>query len=136
MNHLLLAGQLAGTLAVLAFVPGAEWKVVFLLALWWVTFHPVSRRELLAFLGVSALFSLMDLGALRQGVFFFKRPDFVGLPAWEFGMWGFYVLHLIRMIGGPTRKPRTKLALGLAVVFSVPFSTIPDAQLLFWSTLV
>ena len=59
------------------------------------------------FLAVSALFTAMNAGALQQGVFFFHHPDFLGMPVWEFFMWGFYVLHLIRMVDGPA--PEGKL---------------------------
>ena len=48
---------------------------------------------------------LMDIMAVRQGVFTFTSPDFLGLPIWEFFMWGFYVFHCLRLLGGPA--PRT-----------------------------
>lgn len=99
--------------------------------LWAITFRGLSRPEVITCLGLNALFTAMNLGALHQGVFFFHHPDFLGMPVWEFFMWGFYVLHLIRMVGGAApAEGRIWLALALAVAFAIPFSTIPDARML------
>jgi len=129
-----LALQLLATLAILAWVPGNTVKLVALLALWTATFWRPTRPELVLYLAVCALFTIMNLGALRQGVFVFRRPDLLGMPIYEFFMWGFYVLHLIRMVGGPAPKGRVWLALALAVAFAIPFSTISDPQMLLLAT--
>jgi hypothetical protein len=55
---------------------------------------------------------------------------------WEFFMWGFYVLHLIRMVDGPAPAGKPWLPLGLAIAFAIPFSTIADAQLLLLATAI
>lgn len=129
-----LALQLLATLAILAWAPGNAVKLMGLLALWAATFWRPTRPELVLYLAVCALFTIMNLGALRQGVFVFRRPDLLGMPIYEFFMWGFYVLHLIRMVGGPAPKGRVWLALALAVAFAIPFSTISDPQMLLLAT--
>jgi len=73
----------------------------------------------------------MDEGALRQGVFEFRHRDAIGLPAYEFFMWGFYILHTTRFLAGPTARPRRILwPLGLAAVFSLCFSVISGPTVL------
>ncbi|MCC6610760.1 MAG: hypothetical protein IT515_13935 [Burkholderiales bacterium] len=130
------AAQLVGSLIVIAAVPGNAAKLLALLAVWALTFGRLTRAEAVCFVLVCALFSAMNLGALRQGVFFFTHPDFLGMPVWEFFMWGFYVLHLLRMAGGPPPEGRLWLPLALAVAFAVPFSTIADAQALLLATAI
>jgi len=128
--------QLPLTLAVLAFVPGNGAKLAVLLVLWALTLLPATRPELLLYVVASALFAVMNVGALRQDVFFFRHPDFLGMPVWEFFMWGFYVLHLLRMVDGPAPGGSIRLALALAVLFAVPFSTIADPQMLLLATAI
>lgn len=128
--------QLATTLAILGFVPGNWWKVACFLLIWAMTFRGLSLSELLVFAAAGALFTVMNLGALKEGVFFFRTPDLLGMPAWEFFMWGFYVLHLIRMVGGPAPTGNLWLPLALAVAFAIPFSTIPDARMLLLATAI
>lgn len=93
--------QLLATIAILAFVPGNVVKLVSLLVLWVVTFYPLTRHELILFLSASVLFSVMDIMATQQGIFFFTKPDAFGLPYWEFCMFGFYTLHGLRILKGP-----------------------------------
>ena len=119
--------QLAATLLVLVLVPGNAAKLVALLAVWAVTFRSLSQRELICFLAVNLLFSAMDIAATAQGVFRFSHPDFLGLPVWEFAMWGFYVLHLIRAVEGPPPAYQPWRVLPLAALFAVPFMTITAA---------
>lgn len=122
----LLLAQLAGTLIALALVPGNFAKLACFVVLWAVTFRRITRNEGLLFLAMCVLFTVMNTGALKQGVFFFRYPDWLGMPIYEFFMWGFYVLHLIRFVGGPAPKDDWKWAVALAVVFSVPFSTVSN----------
>jgi hypothetical protein len=126
----LLALQLALTLAVLALVPGAWPKLAALLLCWAATFRTVTKPELLACFGVSGLFSVMDIMAVRQGVFAFDAPDYLGLPVWEFFMWGFYVLHALRMLDGPSARGSPWRAVALGLLFAVPFASIADPWLL------
>jgi uncharacterized membrane protein (Fun14 family) len=123
--------QLLGTLIVLGWVPGNVVKLAAIVVFWMIGFGSFSLAELAAAGVVNLLFILMDEGALRQGIFQFRHPDVIGLPAYEFFIWGFYILNAVRFVAGPTAHPRHILrALGLAVVFSLCFSMIDDPSLL------
>jgi len=122
--------QLVGTLSILAFVPGNAMKLVGFVILWAVTFRSFSRREVLCFVGVSVLFATMDAMAVAQGIFRFSHPDLGPLPMWEYFMWGFYVLHVLRTLDGPAPPRNFRLALPLAIVFTLPFSFVTDPAML------
>ena len=77
-----------------------------------------------------ALFSVMDIMAVRQGVFRFSNPDLSGLPIWEYFMWGILVLHMLRTLEGPVPATNLRLVLPLAVLFALPFATLTDASIL------
>ena len=87
--------QLAGTLAVLAWVPANPFKLLALVVLWVLAFGGVSRRELLLWLSAGLLFTSMDAATVHQGVFAFSRPDFLGLPCWEPFMWRWQFTQLM-----------------------------------------
>ncbi len=122
--------QLLATLAILAWLPGNAYKLAAFAVVWALGFGRISRPELLLMLGVDALFTLMNLGALRQGVFRFNHPDALGMPIYEFVMWGFYILTTLRFLDGPPPRGKRWVALGLATVFALPFSTVGDATAL------
>ena len=122
--------QLLATLAVLAWLPGNAFKLVAFMAVWALGFGRISRAELLLMLGIDILFVLMNLGAQRQGVFRFNRPDLLGMPMYEFVMWGFYILCTLRFLDGQPPRGKRWVALGLAAVFALPFSTVGDATAL------
>jgi hypothetical protein len=126
----LLLFQLLGTAAALGWVPGNGAKLAVMLAVWAICFGRLSRRELLAMAGIGLLFAAMDLGALDKGVFRFERPDFLGLPVYEYVIWGFYTLNALRLIGGAPPRGRPAVAIGAAVVFAVPFMTVADPTML------
>lgn len=105
-------------------------KLLGLLICWGLTFRAISAREAIAYFVVSALFALMDILAVRQGVFRFNAPDYLGLPVWEYVMWGFYVLHAIRMLGGSIPRGSLRPAVALGVVYALPFVTIADGAML------
>ena len=123
--------QLLGTLIVLGWVPGNWVKLAVMVVIWTVGFGRLSLAEFAATGLINLLFILMDKGALRQGIFQFRDPDAIGLPVYEFFMWGFYILHAARFLNGPTARPRRILwALGLGAVFSLCFSVVSDPSLL------
>lgn len=126
----LFVAQALATIAVLALVPGNAPKLVTLLTLWALTFVRLSSREAIAYVCVCVLFSVMDAVAVRRGLFAFLNPDFAGLPAWELFMWGFYTLHMLRLLDGPKPSGSLRAVLPLAVLFSLPFSLIEDPVLL------
>ncbi len=130
VDRLIAAAQLGLTLVVLAFVPTNPGKLLAFLAVWGITFWRLTRRELVCFCAICVLFSLMDVAASAKGVFRFSHPDLAGLPVWEFFMWGFYLLHVVRMVGGPTPSGDRRVVLALALITAVPFMTITDPTLL------
>ena len=134
MRRSVLLAQLLGTLGVLASPIPNFAQLLALLLVWVLTFRPLARAELLLFIGVNALFVGMNAGALAQGVFRFARPDLLGMPAWEFFMWGFYVLHVIRVVQGPVPQGKPWVALAFAAAFAAPFSTVPDPRWLLLAT--
>jgi hypothetical protein len=107
-----------------------------MIIVWLLGFRSLSRNDLLLMLGVNTLFTIMNLGALRQGIFAFQNPDLLGLPIYEFFMWGFYVVHTMRFVGGlPTRSPLIWVMV-MAVAFAIPFTTIADPKLLLLVTAI
>jgi len=79
-------------------------------------------------IGVNLLFVAMNIAALRKGLFQFSKPDALGMPLFEFVMWGFYTLHTIRMLCGATPEGSRRLPVIMAVVFALPFCTIGGAR--------
>jgi hypothetical protein len=99
---------------------------------WIAGFARLERVEILLLVSTNVIFVLMDIATLRQGSFRFTKPDVLGLPYYEFLMWGFYVLNTIRFLDGTSPVPRpTGLVIGLVLLFALPFSLIQDYRLLF-----
>lgn len=135
-ERLILLFQLAATGAVLGWLPGNIIKLTAMVVVWAISFRRISGRELMIMAGVDVLFSLMDLGALHNGVFRFRHPDLLGLPIYEFFMWGFFTLHALRFVGRMPETPRLNLSLALAAVFAVPFSTVTQPIALFFVSII
>jgi hypothetical protein len=119
------APQLLGTVALLAAAPPAPVLLAALLSWWALSIRGLTGRELVLALGLNLLFTGMDIGAVRAGVFVFHHPDWMGLPWWELAMWGFYGVHGLRLVGGGAGRPRWWVIV-LAVAFAVPYLSIPD----------
>lgn len=131
--HLLLAqGPVA--LAVIAFVPTNLGKLIALLALWAATFRRLSKPEVIFYAGVCVFFTLMNAASLKQGIFAFAYPDILGMPVYELFMWGFYLLHLKRILGGSAPQTNRVVVWTLALLYAAAFATIPDAQILLMVT--
>ena len=80
---------------------------------------------------VNVLFSIMDLGALNNGVFRFQHPDLIGLPIYEFFLWGFYTLNALRFVDRAPSKQGIVPAPIMALLFAIPFATVTHPTLLF-----
>ncbi len=115
-------------------VPGNYVKAVAFCVLWLITFNPLVFQEIILFFSVCSVFSVLDVMAVKQGVFYFKNPDFLGIPVWECLMYGFYVLHGLRLLGGPQPKTNKIVAGMFAVGFALSFSCIADQSLLTYVT--
>lgn len=122
--------QVPLTVLILVFVPSNLGKLIALLAVWSMTFRTIRRAELAFVLIVCLFFSVMNAMSLRQGIFAFSRPDLLGMPAYEFVMWGFYVLHTSRLLGGPRAPAPTGVTWTLALLYSAAFATLHDPVLL------
>lgn len=129
--RLLMMIQLAGSVAILAFVPGNLLKLVAFPIWWAVTFRRVTVRQLVLNLVAAVFFTVMDYLTLRQGIFRFTYPDFLLMPCYEPLLWGYLLLHTLHMVNGPTPRGRLLLPAALAVVFAVPFLVITDPVVLF-----
>jgi hypothetical protein len=124
------AAQLAATLLILGWLPGNGFKLAAMVLVWSAGFLRLSAREAIMLLVVNLIFLGMNSGALHKGIFRFLHPDALNMPVWEFFMWGFYTLNALRFIGGEPPRERMRLVLIMAVLFSIPFSTVSDPFLL------
>jgi hypothetical protein len=123
--------QVLATVATLGWVPGNPPKLMTMVVIWLLGFGRIRAAELVAMAAVNLLFVLMNQAALRQGTFVFDHPDFLGMPAYEFLTWGFYTLHTMRFLNGPSPQGRWIIVAGATGTFAVPFGTIADPDLLF-----
>lgn len=126
----LLMVQLAGTLAILAVMPTNMGKLLVMLALWALTFSRFSRVEMVFFATACLFFTGMNAASLNQGIFAFRHPDLLGMPVYELFMWGFYLMHTKRFLGGPAPQGRRPPVWLLALLYSAAFAAIPNQQLL------
>lgn len=125
-----LLSQIPATLAILALVPGNYAKLASLLLLWGLTFGRMSRTEAAFYAAVCAFFTVMNAASLKQGIFGFSAPDILGMPVYELFMWGFYLLHTRRVLGGQAPQGRRAAVWFLALLYAVAFSTIHDGNVL------
>lgn len=72
----------------------------------------------------------MNVMSLRQGIFSFTQPDLLGMPWYEFFMWGFYLLHTLRILKGPAVVDKRGISWGLAICFAIAFGSISDQNIL------
>ncbi len=127
--RLRLLCQLVATAAALGWVPGNPAKLLTMLVIWGLGFGRVRAAEMLAMLAVNLLFTLMNWAALHRGSFGFDHPDALGMPLYEYLMWGFYTLHTIRFLDGAAPRGRLVLASAAAAAFALPFALISDPTL-------
>jgi hypothetical protein len=135
-ERFILLLQLAATAAILGWVPGNGLKLIAMGLIWAITFGRISRRELVILVCVNVLFSLMDLGALRNGAFLFRRPNLLGLPIYEFFMWGFFTLHALRFVAKAPASRSLWFSIALAAIFALPFTILTQPVPLFFASSV
>ena len=122
--------QVPAALAIIAWVPSNWGKLAAFLVLWAVTFRKLSQPEAIFYFGACVFFTLMNAMSLKQGIFTFTAPDVLGMPVYELFMWGFYLLHLKRVLGGPAPSSKPAVVWTLALLYAAAFATVPDARLL------
>jgi hypothetical protein len=122
--------QIPATMAILALLPGNWAKLAALLLLWVLTFRRLSQVEAIFFVAVCLFFTAMNAASLKQGIFAFTAPDLLRMPAWELFMWGFYLLHTRRLLGGPAPQGKRAAVWVLALLYSAAFASIHDGNVL------
>ncbi len=127
---LLLVLQLVVTVFILIAPTNNIIKTVLLLILWMLTFGPLTSREIGLFVMACLFFSGMNVVALKHGIFFFRHPDIGAMPLWEFFMYGFYLLHTLRMIKGPCPPADPVKVWFLVILMAAAFGCIADQHVL------
>lgn len=122
--------QIPIALAIIAFVPTNLGKLAAFLVLWVVTFGRLSKPEAIFYAAVCVFFTAMNAASLKQGIFRFAEPDILGMPWYELFMWGFYLVHLKRVLGGPAPEGKRAVVWTLALLYAASFAAIPDARIL------
>ena len=126
----LLFLQIPASLLIIAFMPTNFGKLAAFLTLWVLTFKKFSKLDLIFYIGVCIFFTLMNAASLKQGIFSFSEPDLLGMPIYEVFMWGFYLLHLKRVLGGAAPVGNRTVVWSLALSFAIAFAGIQDAKIL------
>ena len=129
-NRYLLLLQIPVALLIIAFVPTNLGKLAAFLVLWAITFKRLTKPEALFYIGVCVFFTAMNAASLKQGIFRFAEPDILGMPWYELFMWGFYLVHLKRVLGGPAPEGKRAVVWTLALLYAAAFGAIPDARIL------
>jgi hypothetical protein len=130
LTRIILLCQLLATAAALGWIPGNRAKLITMLSIWALGFRRIRSAELLAMAAVNLLFILMNSAALKRGIFAFNHPNLIGMPIYEYFMWGFYTLHTIRFVDGPAPNGKPMIASVAAAAFAVPFAIIADPVVL------
>lgn len=119
----LLILQLAATMAIIALTPSNVGKIGLLILVWVVTFRQISKREIWLYVISCLIFTVVDMLAVKRGLFYFINPDIWGLPLYQPLMWGYFVLHFRKFLEGgiPNMRPIITLPLLLAFVASFFF---------------
>ena len=116
------------TLGILAFVPTTLFQTLAFLVVWGLLLAPLALREFILFVVANINFLMLNNIAQHNGLFAFVNPDALGLPYWEFLMWGAFVVMLRRLL-----PHDTSFSLKLFLV-SLPmpmlFSVITDQMML------
>ena len=122
--------QLAGTLLAMVTIRPTVLSLIVLLVWWTITFWPLRPREITIFFLACLFFTVMNFVTLHQGIFSFTEQDILGMPYFELGMWGFYLLHTLRTLRGTAPTLSLLPTLTLALLLAVTFSTVHgDTQL-------
>ena len=72
-------------------------KMLAVLASFYFIYGAFTKEEMYLFIGVNLFFTFMNYMSIINGIFAFTQPDLIGLPWYEFFMWGIYVIHLKRI---------------------------------------
>ncbi|WP_313030956.1 hypothetical protein [Massilia alkalitolerans] len=128
LSRLLL--QVPLTLVILALVPTNLGKLAAFLLVWVLSFGRLTKVEAIFFVVVCVFFTGMNAASLEQGIFAFTEPDILRMPVYELVMWGFYLLHTKRLLGGAAPHDRRAAVWVLALLYSAAFASIHDGDTL------
>jgi hypothetical protein len=120
--------QLVGTLGIMFLVQNTLLATALLFVLWFITFYPFSKFDVVLFLSTSVIFTLVDISVLYQGVFAFADKDIAGMPYFELFLWGFYFLNAHRLLRGDA-PPRLVPGLIFSVLIMAVLSLMPSVSL-------
>ena len=134
MRNIRYIVQFLLTLAILLIPINSIAKAVLLLIIWAITFHPISKKEMLLFVFINLIFTLGNIMAIKRGAFYFMEQDIGPLTAWEPFMWGFYCLHVIRFHGSSKLKTNRWVLGIMAAVFVLSFSISKDHNMILLTT--
>ncbi len=127
LNQLL---QLFITLLIIVLSPNNIIALIALLIWWKISFKRLTKTESLFFIISSIIYIVGDIGAIKNGFFKFNKPDFLGLPYWEFVAWGFWFLHVHRTVKVTYPKNIYPIIYPTAFIFFLSFSVIKDQTIL------
>ncbi len=120
----ILVVQLVGTFGIMFFIENTLIALCMMLILWFVTFFPFTKQEIVVFMMTCFFYTLGDIVVLNQGIFYFSDQDILGMPYYEPFMWGFYFLHTMRMLGGSaSQRALHGLLFSLIVVATLVYFT-------------
>lgn len=116
--------SLLATLGIISLVQHSMLALLLLLAVWAVLLLPLRRVEWCMLAIVIPFFFLQDAAALQAGSFTFRQQDMLRMPAYEPLLWGYWFLHIRRVLGAPDAQESAGWSslVGLvltALVFSV-----------------
>lgn len=109
--------------------------LLLLLINWGVLLRPFTKSDLILFVMGQLIFVPNNIMAVKNGTFTFTQPDLLGLPVWEYFMWGYYFVVVQRWCQG-TPKVGTALKkwMGGAVLFAMCFSSVQNMNILLFSS--
>lgn len=115
------------TLAILALPIESYVKALMFLLVWFFCLRPFRKIELAVFVVVNLICATMDAEAIKNNLFYFKNPDLMSLPFWEFFMWGYFAILSYRLC--PNLNFRF-INLLLLIAFQASFALVKNQELL------
>lgn len=91
----------------------ASIKMVGILLSFYFIYGAFTKEEVYLFVGVNIFFTFMNYMSIINGIFVFSHPNLIGLPWYEFFMWGIYVIHLKRITEIFFKKEFTSYPIGM-----------------------
>ncbi len=110
------------TLLTLVFINSNIIQTIIFLITWSASFYPIKKDDLFFFSLICLIFIPQDILAISHGVFTFNDPDILGLPIWQFLMWGYWLFFSIRFIKQSSDQKIRFITIILLLIFSLCFT--------------